>query len=576
MKSISRKLMKTFLLVVIISLLFSNLLVFFIMRKVYSEELIKNYKNINENVAVSVNNDLESIVNLVQIICMDPMIRKLVINMPEDPNYEFFSTQLKIVNQLTNYSAMNIGLIDDIYFICKDGTIISRNGYHQDTLDEEWYEEFMLKDVKFGFSRTHDVLYRENFSTGEKKRVVTYIAGMYSMTGDSYEDRFMGRIVVDIKWDSLLREADKFQGYQYAIYSETGDVLGSNEQSISLSPRELYIDNEKIEKNHHLYHKIELSVNNWIFVTKIPENLVDKSLVYIGAIIAGIILVMMGITGVLVKICSVIVTEPLEKLACCMLRFSKGDFHAYAEISSGDEVEKIATIYNNMIDNMNWYMNEIVIKEKEKKESEMRFLMAQIKPHFIYNSLNCIIYLARQNRDEDIIMFTRSFISMLQSSIKKSPKEMVPLVNEAEYIKDYLTLIRYRYGYSPIFELQISKECKSCTVPVMILQPIIENCIFHGLSESMSEGRIVLSAEVKKGKVKISVYDNGSGLYEDELAELITSIEQHEMLPKWCEHIGLVNVNERLKLCYGKDHGLHIESKHGEGTLVWFEGEVRI
>ena len=307
-----------------------------------------------------------------------------------------------------------------------------------------------------------------------------------------------------------------------------------------------------------------------------PANLVEKSLVYIGAIITGIILVTMGIAGILVKVSSVIITEPLEKLADCMLRFSQGDFQAHAKINSGDEVEKIAAVYNDMIDNMQWYMKEIVMKEKEKKESEMRFLMAQIKPHFIYNSLNCIIYLARQNKNEDIIMFTRSFISILQSSIKKSPKEMVLLLNEVEYIKDYLTLIRYRYGYSPAFELQISKECQNCTVPVMILQPIIENCIFHGLSECMSEGRIVLSAEVDRGKVKISVYDNGCGMHENELAELMISIEKHAMLPKWCEHIGLVNVNERLKLCYGKESGLHIESKYGDGTLVWFEGESRI
>ena len=573
MSSISQKLKRTFLLVVVISLLASNLLIFFLMRDAYGKEILKNYKNIGQNISSQIGNNLDFIINLGQTICTDTGLRELIRHIPQEDCYQRYSTEQNITNLLASYSTLNNTLVDDIYFICRDGSVISRGGYYQSTLSDEWYLRFEETKRNSGFTDVHKVTRRENFSVSDEKRVITYVAGVFSISGGSYEERFLGRIMINIKLESLLKEAEGFSGYEYALYSSEGRILGQNDETISLTPQELKQESVVLKKGGNSYYKTEINHHAWIMVSRIPADLVNKSLLFIGLVVAVIILITIFVTGIVVKVLSVSITEPLEKLTDCMSRFSSGDFQAYARISSGDEVEKIADVYNEMVDNIQQYMQENVEKEKEKKESEIRFLMAQIKPHFIYNTLNCIIYLARQGKDRDIIRFTRSFISVLQSTIKKKPKDLVPLLSEMEYLKDYLTLIKYRYGYFPELSWEIQEECQNCKIPAMILQPIVENCVFHGLSEKVNDGKIKITARIRQGTVRISVKDNGRGIKKEVLEELMVSIEKHEPLPEWTEHIGLMNVNERLKLCYGEESGLHIESSYGKGTLVWFQGE---
>ena len=215
-------------------------------------------------------------------------------------------------------------------------------------------------------------------------------------------------------------------------------------------------------------------------------------------------------------------------------------------------------------------MNENVRKESEKRKSEMRFLMAQIKPHFIYNSLNCIIYLARRHKDEDIIKFTRAFISLLQISIRMQPQQEIPILVEIEHLKNYITLIQYRYDNAPDFQWEIADSCIDICLPGLILLPIVENSIFHGLLPKNKSGHIFLTVEKEEKIVKVTLRDDGNGIPPDKLKRIRQQIQGDGVISSGDDHIGLFNVNERLKLSERALGTLHITSQIDEGTQVWF------
>ena len=573
--NISAKLIRTFLAIAITALLISNVAIFLIMQNAYGDALTENYRSIGDNIAAQIDNRLAVIIKLAQTICTDTNVRTLAADIPGQEGYQYYSGQQKLSSQLNAYAMMYDNLVSEIYFMTSDRILISRNAYYQETPEEEWFLEFEDRGVHSGFSKTHQAVVRDYVS--ESRKVVTYIAGMFSMQGENDPDHFLGWVLINVPCSSLFREADDFGDIIYAVFDRDGDLInstlsreaeeeGAQEEGGSKPRRDLSPD----EENEKLIYRKQLKNCDWIFLLRISSEAVGRSLLLIGVVVFLIILAAIAVTSLIVRYYSLIITQPLGKLTDCMTRFSAGDFQAYADISSGDEVEKIADVYNEMIDNIHRQMEEDVRKEKEKKESEIRVLMAQIKPHFIYNCLNCIIYLARQGKTEDIIMFTRAFISVLQSSIKRRPRELVPLLSEVEYIKDYLTLIGFRYGYLPEFSWEIDERCQDIRIPAMILQPVIENCVFHGFGDQEEPGRIQLTVGPEKEHVKIAVFDNGCGMSKDELERLREIIAKSVSLPGESEHIGLVNVNERLRLCYGDESGLHIESEPGKGTVVWF------
>jgi two-component system sensor histidine kinase YesM len=264
-------------------------------------------------------------------------------------------------------------------------------------------------------------------------------------------------------------------------------------------------------------------------------------------------------------------TEPLNTLAKGIKRFAAGDMETYIDIRSGDEVEEISGVFNDMVDSIHKQMEDNLRKESEKRESQFRFLLAQIRPHFIYNCLNCIIYLARSGKNEDVITFTRSFIDILQASIKTQRLKEAPLTNEIEYLTKYILLIKYRYENTLEFTWNIDESCYGIRLPSLVLLPIVENSIFHGILPKKVLGHIFVTVTRQNGHIRTCIKDDGVGMTPGKLEQVRALLQKED-----CEseeknkHIGLTNVNERLKLCFGNDSMLHIDSQEGTGTEVWF------
>ena len=566
---ISGKIRRIFSLVTISAFILLGTLIFILMSKIYREELIRNYENITENITLRMEMNLKAIDDLAGTICSDTTFQKMVDRPKAESGYQYFRNIRDIAYELGRFVVLNNELVDDIYFMTVDNQVISRNPYYYpDTADSEWFQEFLKNEKRAFLTEIHTVTKIVNMSQNDTNDVLTYIVPMKSLTRSQ---KTLGYVLINLKADAMFLEADTFDGLYYGFFDEQKRLIKQSE-NICLEWDGLgEIRREENSIFGDFYFLRQMQNIKWTFVAKVEFSQINKALLrMIGVIIIALTTVLF-FAELLIHLLVKNITQPLGQLSQDMDRFAKGNHDVRADIHSGDEIEQIACVFNEMVDNINEQMEQNVQREKEKRRSEVSFLMAQIKPHFIYNCLNSIIYMARQKEYEDIILFTRAFITVLQASIKKKPTEEVLLLSEIEYLKNYLTLMSYRYGYLPQLISEIEPSCEDVAIPALILQPVVENSILHGNSTEKKVNQIRIIAKRSGDRVEVHIKDDGSGIPLEKLEELRSQMKQSNANTKMTEHIGLMNVNERLKFCYGESSGLHIESIENIETDVWFE-----
>ncbi|MDO4274550.1 MAG: sensor histidine kinase [Eubacteriales bacterium] len=568
--SIQNRLKRTFCIVVAIALLVSNLSIYVYLHWIYTKDYIENNKNIGVNLTERLDKDLANIENVAKLVCFDSNLQELMRNHKKYEGYVYYRTLREISSILMQYVALRDDIIDDIYIIDDEDQVISGSAYYDDTLESDWYLEF--KDLKQNtyFTGLHDVNRRESNSLTDKKQVVSCIVSMYDLNRPAKEAGKMGHIIVNIKLDVLMSEIENFKDFHCRIFGQDDKAIGGTDDTIEIKNIGDCRTKSSISTGGKYYFMSDIPTAGWLLTASVDTSVVNIQMLHIMLLSLVMMLIIMLISGKAIAILAANITGPLHTLSSGIRHFSEGQYDTHVEVHSGDEVEKIAVVFNQMVDNINRQMEENHQKEKEKRKSQMRFLMAQIKPHFIYNSLNCIIYLARSKKTDDIILFTKALISLLQVSVKTGPQQKTSLSMEINYLKNYITLIKYRYDNPLEFEIHIEDGCYGIEIPGLILQPLIENSIFHGILPSNKPGKVCLSVEKEGDTVKVQIEDNGCGIAEGKIKDVREKLNISQSELDINDNIGLENVNNRLKLCFGERSGLHIESKENAGTKVWF------
>ncbi len=567
---IRSKLTRTFCAVVAVALLVSNLSVYLYLRQIYNRDLVNDYRNIGENISEQLENDLSNIENFARLVCFDKNLQDLMRKHLECEGYMYYRTIREITSALAQYVALRDDLIDDIYIVDRENTVISRNGFYQDTPESDWYREFTEEDESFGFSGVHKVNSRETNLADERKEVISYVVGMFDLTQAAKESGRMGYVVVNIKYDALMSEMDSFPEFRGILFEKDGDIIGCTDEKCEIATIYPELLDSDREINDNYYFSSGIPTAGWILISTVKASVLNMQMLHVAVLSFGIMLLTMFCAGRVIAVLARNITGPLQVLTTGIRRFSEGNYETYVEVKSGDEVEKIADVFNGMADSIRLQMEENRRKEREKCKIQIHFLMAQIKPHFIYNSLNCIIYLARRDKTEDIIRFTKAFISLLQAVVRTKPQQENELAVEVDYLKNYITLIRYRYEKAPEFECTIEEGCASILVPALILQPIVENSVFHGILPKGTPGHVHLSVVREGEAVKVKIEDDGCGISGEQLEQIRRELEDPNLRSSENGHVGLENISDRLKLCYGPECLLHIDSRLGTGTEVWF------
>lgn len=272
-----------------------------------------------------------------------------------------------------------------------------------------------------------------------------------------------------------------------------------------------------------------------------------------------------ALLGMLIaSIFSMFLTRPIIMLSNTMKAVEKGNLSARVKTTSQDELGKLGQSFNFMVEKMRELIEQVIQEERTKKELELEVLHAQINPHFLYNTLNTIAWMARIQDAPAISDAVVALIKLLRISINLG-QETISLQDEVEYVQNYCLIQEFRFNNHFTVTYDIAPECLEVQIPKLILQPIVENAIVYG-SENHTGNflEIAIAAFVQDDVMLITVADNGPGMDEATLNHLIRKEENIEKFSK----VGLNNVQQRLRLYFGPDYGIEVKSTLGSGTLV--------
>jgi two-component system sensor histidine kinase YesM len=258
------------------------------------------------------------------------------------------------------------------------------------------------------------------------------------------------------------------------------------------------------------------------------------------------------------------ITRPILKLYEGMKKVGEKDLEVKVEADSDDEIGRICDSFNAMVDDLNRLFKLAVHEEREKQRAKITALQYQINPHFLYNTLAAIRLSALEERAEKSSEMIRHLSRVLRKTVSRD-SHLVSLREEREVLMDFIELIKYRYLDAVEFSVHLSDEILYYSVPSLLLQPLVENAINHGLHDKINRGDyavIKINGKLRKGKLEITVFDNGAGIPEENTAKILSGTV------KTGSHIGIRNISERIQYNFGEESGITIKSEPGLYTEI--------
>ncbi|NIK80232.1 two-component system sensor histidine kinase YesM [Paenibacillus castaneae] len=395
----------------------------------------------------------------------------------------------------------------------------------------------------------------------------------------------IGMIAVDANISVIedqMSELDKVTSGKSVIIDELGNVIYDSDKermgtNIEDDPSVVQATGTKgsfyLESDgyNRLYIYTTSPNTNWKVITSIPDSELTKDAVVIRNVtwIATIITIIVALF--ISFVFSFALTNPLRKMMRLMKNVQEGDFNVQFQVKHRDEVGQLGNQFNRMIVRIDHLIQDIYVMETKKKEAELQALQSQINPHFMYNTLESIRMAAELNDDHIAADMIAILGKLLRYSISDLHEE-VTLENEVGHMHNYVEMLNYRYPNRFRLETDISEELRSYPIIKLVLQPIVENAIYHGMDDNKPFMRIELIGECTQHILLLRIKDDGVGMDMatlDRLNRSLAGIEIEDTGEKQkTGGIGLKNVNERIKLHYGNAYGLKVKSKPNEGTEV--------
>ncbi|MBW4839896.1 MAG: histidine kinase, partial [Paenibacillaceae bacterium] len=265
-------------------------------------------------------------------------------------------------------------------------------------------------------------------------------------------------------------------------------------------------------------------------------------------------------------------TRPLKLLKNKMKLAASGFLESKVTPAGNDEVAELGRSYNIMLGKIKALLEQSIREQEEMKKAELRALQAQINPHFLYNTLDSILWMAEAGKNDRVITLVQSLSRLFRISLNRG-RDWIPLEKEIEHVHSYLIIQQMRYRDILEYRIEVEPHLLPCSVLKMTLQPIVENALYHGIKNKRGKGMITVSAqESGERELQLTVRDNGCGMPADKLERLRRDLLNGRLPVETGEEVsggfGLHNVHQRIKLFYGEPYGVVIDSVDGEGTTV--------
>ena len=436
---------------------------------------------------------------------------------------------------------------------------------------QHWYADAVGKYDHYNLTSSHV----QNVISGERPWVITLSRGIRNYTGEGESD---GVVFIDLNYSAIselcTQNSVGTKGYVFILDQDGNIVYHPQQQQLY---NELQTENISLIMNaktdvvtagkgddEKIYALSHSETTGWTIVgcmnmSELLKNSRKARSIYV--------LVALGLIAVALVISSEIarnITFPIQKLRDSMKRVQKGDFSAAEiEVYSDNEIGSLTRSFNVMTHKIQDLMAQNIQEQEQKRKIELKALQSQINPHFLYNTLDSIIWMAEGKKNEEVVLMTASLARLLRQSISIE-NELVTIGQEVEYVRSYLTIQKMRYKDKLEFEINVDPRITHAQIIRLVLQPIVENAIYHGLKYKESKGMLKVHGYELGERIIIDITDDGVGMDEETLKHIY---DKHKV-NYHSNGVGVYNVQQRLVLYYGKEYGIIYHSEKGKGTTA--------
>ena len=569
-KSVRNAMLFSFCLIVVLTLA-----IFLLFSMSYTERtVISNSREYTMQLVEQVNGDIDSYIsymeNISQLVTENEDLQK------------FLQGDDEAGGRLQAQFATIMGSREDIYGIavfCRDGRYILNAGEdpvnpYAELEKMEWYRDTMENPGEAVISSSHV----QNIVAGRYRWVITVSKALTDPeTGET-----AGVFFVDLNYSSIKSLCENIdlgtRGYLF-IVDGTGRIIYHPKQQLLYSGMKSEEISKVIEsgtgsfltggESRQLYSICRSEKTGWSVagVSSVSEFIRNRGEIQLAYI--AIAALLLAVALLLALWLSGEITRPVKDLERSMKEVQQGNFQAGIRKPEGnDEIASLGRSFAIMTEKIGQLMEENVQEQRAKRKNELRVLQAQINPHFLYNTLDSIIWMAESKKTEEVVEMTSSLAKLLRQSISNED-EIVTIAREIEYTKNYLAIQKMRYRDQLEYRIDVDDEILNQPIVKLVIQPLVENAIYHGIKYVEGKGMLLILGSMRNGRVVLSIQDNGPGMDEKTLAHILEKPAPDAKKPRKSARVGVYNVHNRLQLYYGKEYGLSYESAPGQGTCVY-------
>lgn len=434
--------------------------------------------------------------------------------------------------------------------------------------NQDWYKKAVGAGGKPVISSSHV----QNVIENEYRWVVTLSRELSENNGENR----LGVFLVDLNYSVINNMCNKIElgekGYIFII-DRNGNIVYHPQQQLIYSNTKTEMIDQVLKstssnfiagegKERKMYTIKESANTGWkiIGVNYADELVSNKKEIQKFFLTGGLGFFL--ITILLSLFISSRISRPVKTLEASMKKAEKGDFDIKVNIENANEIGELSKTFNIMIEKIKELMLQNNKEQELKRKNELKALQAQINPHFLYNTLDSIVWMAESKKSEEVVLMTSALAKLFRTSISKG-EEVISINNEIEHIKNYLIIQKIRYKNKLDFEIDVEDEIMHYKVLKIILQPLAENSIYHGIKNKDGIGIITIKGRKIQDKILLQVIDNGTGMTPAEIDKVFNKKGRQSG-----SGIGVYNVNQRIKLYFGDEYGLSYESELDKGTIV--------
>ena len=444
-----------------------------------------------------------------------------------------------------------------------------------DVKSQKWFQDAAGELENFHFSTPHV----QNLFDDPSYRYYWVVSLSRTVELTRNGNSMLGVLLVDMNYSSieqLLEKANTDTSGEYVyLMAPDGEIIYHPKQN--LIHMGLYEENNTeaagyedttVKENFHGEKRLitvkTISYTGWKLISVVPMKSFSMGMTGMRDLVVLLVALTVLAVVILNQMVSARISKPLRRLNDSVKEWEAGNMNPDIYIGGSMEVEHLGKTLRSTVAQIRQLMDDIVVEQEEKRKSELDALQSQINPHFLYNTLDSIVWMITGERYDDAVFMITQLASLFRISLSKG-KTVIKIEDEVKHARNYMNIQKIRYKNSFEVDFQIEEDILDGCIVKLVLQPLLENAIYYGMEFMDGEGEIHVRGYRKDKDVYLEVEDNGLGMPEEEAAELLNGKERPH---KHGSGVGLVNVHSRLKLRFGEAYGLVIHSCPDEGMMV--------